>query len=76
MKLEAILQDPSKAYENPEDVLNDSNLTHDQKKQVLDQWEYDALELQVATEENMPGPEQDYLADILEAKKKLNGDDE
>ncbi|MGQ4275730.1 hypothetical protein ACQ5ES_01555 [Pseudidiomarina sp. E22-M8] len=74
MKLEAILQDPSAVYDNPKDVLNDSNLTHDQKKEVLDQWEYDALELQVATAENMPGPEQDYLADILAAKKKLNGD--
>lgn len=73
MNLEAILKDPSAAYNKPEDILNDNSLSHDEKSKVLDQWEYDALELQVATEENMPGAKEVPLENILAAKKKLNG---
>ena len=71
MKLEAILTDPAAVYDKPDDVLNDANLTDDEKCEVLKRWEYDARELQVATEENMPGPEEDLLADILQAKKQI-----
>ncbi|RWU11637.1 hypothetical protein EGC76_05075 [Pseudidiomarina gelatinasegens] len=71
MNLDAILRDPSAAYEKPDDILNDSNLSYDEKLEVLEQWEYDALELQVATDENMPGAKEVPLDDILAAKKKL-----
>lgn len=71
MNLDAILRDPSAAYEKPDDVLNDSNLNNDEKLEVLEQWEYDALELQVATDENMPGTTEVPLDEILAAKKKL-----
>ncbi|MDX1706651.1 hypothetical protein [Pseudidiomarina sp.] len=72
MRLQDILTDPSAAYDKPEDVLNDNDLSVSEKRKVLDQWEFDARELQVATEENMPGPEECYLEDILKAKKKLD----
>ncbi|RUO70078.1 hypothetical protein [Pseudidiomarina salinarum] len=71
MKLQDILTDPSAAYGSPDDVLKDNDLTPAEKLKVLDQWEFDARELQVATEENMPGPEDCYLEDILKAKDKL-----
>ncbi|WP_417658939.1 hypothetical protein [Pseudidiomarina sp.] len=71
MNLDAILRDPSAAYKKPDDILNDSNLSYDEKLEVLEQWEYDALELQVATDENMPGAKETPLDEILAAKKKL-----
>jgi len=71
MKLDAILRDPSAAYEKPDDILNDSALNDKEKLQVLEQWEYDALELQVATDENMPGTIDVPLDEILAAKQKL-----
>jgi len=73
MKLEAILRDPSAVYKHPEDVLNDSALSDSEKSQVLAQWEYDAREMQIATEENMPGPKETPLDDILAARKQLEG---
>lgn len=71
MKLDAILRDPSAAYQKPDDILNDSALNDKEKLQVLEQWEYDALELQVATDENMPGTIDVPLDEILAAKQKL-----
>lgn len=50
-----ILADPASAYAIPEDVLKDSRLTRAQKIKVLEQWAFDARELQVAEEENMRG---------------------
>lgn len=71
MKLQDILIDPSAAYDSPEDVVNDNDLSVSEKRKVLDQWEFDARELLVATEENMPGPKECHLEDILKAKDKL-----
>lgn len=72
MKLEDILQDPAEVYANPQELLDDSSLTEEEKCKVLKQWAYDAEELQTATAENMPGPDDSMLDDILAAKKKLN----
>ncbi len=71
MNIEAILQDPAAVYDKPADLLKDSRLSDEQKLKVLEQWEYDAEELLVATEENMPGPEETQLDDILAAKQQL-----
>ncbi|CAB0151871.1 hypothetical protein PSI9734_02231 [Pseudidiomarina piscicola] len=71
MNIEAILQDPAAVYDKPTDLLKDSRLSDEQKLKVLEQWEYDAEELLVATEENMPGPEDTQLDDILAAKQQL-----
>ena len=56
--------DPRKALLNPalvclgpEDVLKRDELTHEQKLEVLRPWNFDALQLQVADEENV-GSEQ------------------
>lgn len=53
-KLEQALLDPTSVYKHPMDVVRDSSLTREQKIQILHRWEYDARELQVAEEENMP----------------------
>lgn len=53
-KLEQALLDPTSVYQLPMDVVRDNSLTREQKIQILHRWEYDARELQVAEEENMP----------------------
>lgn len=71
MRLDAILRDPSAVYKRPDDIVQDSNLNDDEKLEVLEQWEFDARELQVASDENMPGQQEAPLDEILAAKKKL-----
>lgn len=62
------LKDPTVFYHLPRDVLEDPSLTKEQKIKVLQQWEYDARELLVATEENMVGSKDGGLLDrVLEA---------
>jgi hypothetical protein len=53
-KFESALLNPTSIYQNPMDVVHDDSLTREQKIKILHQWEYDARELQVAEEENMP----------------------
>lgn len=51
---EKALLDVSKAFESPEDICRQADLTPAQQLSLLQQWEYD-LQLQlVAAEENMP----------------------
>jgi hypothetical protein len=53
-KLQQALLDPTSVYQLPMEVVNDATLTREQKIQILQRWEYDSRELQVADEENMP----------------------
>ncbi len=67
LSLDEKIADPSGAYRSPEAVLADSNLSRDDKRRVLESWERDARELQVAEEENMGGGEPAMLGRVLEA---------
>lgn len=49
------LQDVSKHFSAPADILASADLTRSQKLALLKQWEYDLQLLLVATEENMTG---------------------
>ena len=71
MNLDTILRNPSAAFTTPNDVLNDKHLSDAEKLEILEQWEYDARELQVAADENMPGQNDIPLDEILAAKKRL-----
>ena len=66
--------DPALVFRGPEDVLKRDELTREQKIEVLRRWKFDALQLQVAEEENM-GSEQpsDLLDRVLRALHALNG---
>ena len=55
MDFERALLNPAREFAHPKDVLADMSLTLEQKVKVLRRWEYDALELEVAEEENMGG---------------------
>lgn len=71
MNIEKALIDPTNVFRHPRDVLLAESLSKKQKIQVLRRWEYDARELQVATEENMAGGPADRLDEILEALNQL-----
>ncbi len=67
------IKDPADVFERPSDVLEHKDLSREQKIKILHQWEYDALQREVATEENMPssdgaGP---ALAEIRRALEAL-----
>lgn len=57
----------------PEDVLKRDELTREQKTEVLHRWKCDALQLQVADDENM-GSDQpsDILDRVLQTLHALN----
>lgn len=69
--LETAYIDPAKVFNDPQEVINTKTLTDDQKKKILTRWEYDAKQLQVADQENMPGPKSQMLKKVLDAKKHL-----
>ncbi len=71
--LSKAMLDPTAVFRGPEDVLQRAELTRTQKIEILRRWKFDALELQVAEEENM-GSEQpsDILDRVLHALRALN----
>ena len=43
--------DPTMVFKDPEEVVANTELTRDQKIEILRRWEYDAHQLEVAEEE-------------------------
>ena len=64
---EKALRDPTSAFASPEQVLTSTELSREQKIEVLHRWEYDVRELEVAEEENMlsTSDQPDILGEIL-----------
>jgi hypothetical protein len=52
---EDLMQDPSTVFKTPSDVLDNPDLSAQQKVVVLRQWHNDVLQRLVAEEENMAG---------------------
>lgn len=71
LDLNLALLDPAAVFSNPEDVVASSELTADQKRDILRRWQYGALELAVATDEGMPEPENGLQSRILAALRQL-----
>lgn len=72
MNLEQAMLDPSSVFASPAAVCDASELTREQKIEILRRWEYDARELQVATEENMGGGTEAHLDQVLAALHQLD----
>ncbi len=66
-----IFIDPGAVFRTPEEVLQRTDLSREQKIEILRQWEYDARELEVAEEENMVGDQPGLLAQIHQALHAL-----
>jgi len=58
---ELALLDPTAIFDEPKQVVAETSLTPSQQLKILKRWEYDALELMVADEENMLGEGQGNL---------------
>lgn len=56
-KFEDYMRNPGAAFRSPAEILEHAGLSPAQKAQILRQWKDDVEQLQVATAENMPGPE-------------------
>jgi hypothetical protein len=69
-------QDPAEVFLSPEEVLQHESLSHDEKVRILRRWRLDALNLEVATEENMPGGNGSMLESITKALMELEGEEE
>ena len=65
------VENPATHYDHPIDIVHDTTLTEEQKKQALDTLELDAKLLARADDENMGGGEQSRLIDVVEAKHEL-----
>lgn len=74
-KQEALVN-PSKEFDNPEDVVESRELSRDEKKKALEQWEIDARLMQVASEEGMTGGAPNRLSEVKQAQKDLGVADE
>ncbi len=65
--------DPALVFRGPEDLLERDELTREQKIEILHRWKFDAVQLQVAEEENMRSEQpSDILDRVLQALHALN----
>jgi len=69
--MKKVLADPGLAFKVPENVLQSSELSRDQKIAVLRQWELDARRLQVTDEESTTEGERPQLKAVLDALREL-----
>lgn len=71
--LKQALLDPAEAFGEPEKVLEHPTLSRDQKIEILRRWQYDANELEVASEEGMSGGEPSLVRRVAKALTQLDG---
>jgi hypothetical protein len=69
--IDKALVDPALVFKAPEEVVADNELSREQKIKILQRWEYDVRELQVAEEEGMEGPQPVTLDVVLRALRML-----
>jgi hypothetical protein len=72
MDLEHALKDPAAEFESPEAVLDEQQLSNDQKRAILERWQHDAKLLEEAAAENMAGGEPNMLHRVTEALVRLS----
>ena len=75
-KAEKLLH-PATQFNTPTEILDDAELTEEEKKAALDTWEQDARQLMTASNEGMPGKQEgadaDHhrLGDVGRAKSRM-----
>lgn len=62
---DTILNDVSRSFKAPSDIVASKNFTDEQKIKLLSQWEIDLRLLMVASDENMAGTEPGRTANLL-----------
>lgn len=70
--IEQAIKNPASVFKSPFEIVESSELSNDQKIKILKSWRYDAKQMSVATEENMPGNNNELLSKIIAALKLLD----
>jgi len=71
---ETKIANPAAVYNNPQQIVDDVNLSIKEKLKALDSMEYDCNQLLVAADERLHGGEQPLkISDIHSAREKLSG---
>ena len=73
MDYQKALLDPAWIFENPEEVLEQAELSKDQQIEILRRCAYDANEVAIAEEEGMEGDGPLILQRVLETLDKVSG---
>jgi hypothetical protein len=69
--IEKALLNPGSVFKTPQELLENTELSREQKIEILRRWEYDARQLQVAEEESMEGPQPVKLDAVLRALRAI-----
>src|SRR5262245_576610 len=69
--LDHVLLDPRSVFKEPAEVLLRADLDATRKRQILERWRHDALELQTADDEAMGGGEEPMMQRVLDALNEL-----
>ena len=72
MDFEKAKLDPAAVFKSPQEVVSSEQFSREQKIEILQQWEQEARSMEVAEEENMPGPQTKLLQPIRDALHALN----
>ena len=70
--LDHVLLDPRSVFKEPAEVLSRADLDATRKREILERWRHDALELQTADDEAMGGGEEPMMQRVLDALNQLN----
>jgi hypothetical protein len=70
-KFEKALLDPVREFGSPEKVVDEKDLTNEEKLVILKLWAHDAKLLAIADEENMGGSDSDILQRITICINKI-----
>jgi len=71
------VEDPASHFKKPSEVVQDDELSHQEKKEALNTWEQDARQLATASNEGMAAGEEGRkesdakLADVVRAKERI-----
>ena len=72
MDFEKAKLNPAAGFNSPQEVASSQELSRGQKIEILQRWEQDAMAMEVAEEEGMPGPQPKLLQPIRDALHSLD----
>ncbi len=73
-QLKKMVRDPADHFASPSQVLDHSDLSHEQKQAILESWKVDEQELAKATEENMGRSDSNLLPEVVAALEALGSE--
>jgi len=63
---------PAAVFKTPQEIVSSQELSRERKLEILRRWEQDAMSMEVAEEEGMPGPQLKLLQPIHDALHALD----